>query len=159
VIKQTGTVVNPYLYAGYRYDKETGLYYLQARYYDAKSGRFLTLDPDLGEDEFPLTQNGYSYVNNNPVMKIDPDGHWAKYIFKVVKYLYKRYRFYGPDLKSNGRLFAIVDRQKKKGKKKGGRIFAVDYHEVYKKKGKKKIRIGKRLHFHFGNSKRHWPYR
>ncbi len=80
VVKQTGTVENPYLYAGYRYDKDTGLYYLQARYYNAKVARFLTLDPDLGNENEPLTQNGYNYANNNPVMYIDPDGNYPAVI-------------------------------------------------------------------------------
>ena len=31
--------LNPYLYRGYRYDQETGLYYLESRYYDPETGR------------------------------------------------------------------------------------------------------------------------
>ncbi|MCO1600065.1 RHS repeat-associated core domain-containing protein [Desulfosporosinus nitroreducens] len=34
-----------YTYAGYRYDKETGLYFLNARYYNAGIGRFLLQSP------------------------------------------------------------------------------------------------------------------
>jgi hypothetical protein len=41
-------------------------------------GRFLALDPIAGDDNNPLTQNGYSYVENNPVSKVDPDGKWAQ---------------------------------------------------------------------------------
>ena len=44
LLKETGTVENPYRYAGYRYDKEIGLYYLQSRYYNPETGRFLTRD-------------------------------------------------------------------------------------------------------------------
>lgn len=86
LLNQTGTVTNPYLYAGYRLDKETGLYYLQARYYDSKNGRFLTLDPDSGDIESPLTQNGYAYGDNNPVMNVDPDGYSARRIWYSLKY-------------------------------------------------------------------------
>ncbi|MCM3313308.1 DNRLRE domain-containing protein [Bacillus sp. FSL K6-6483] len=68
---------NPYRYAGYQYDHETGMYYLMARYYEPKHGVFLSLDPDPGDDDDILTQNGYSYANNNPVMLVDPDGHWV----------------------------------------------------------------------------------
>jgi RHS repeat-associated protein len=57
-----------------RYDAITGLYYLQARYYDPDLGHFLTLDPDEGDEEESITQNGYAYANNNPVMLADPDG-------------------------------------------------------------------------------------
>ncbi|RAL21478.1 RHS repeat domain-containing protein [Thermoflavimicrobium daqui] len=77
ITKETGTITNPYRYAGYRYDQETGLYYLQARYYNPDTGRFLTLDPDPGDEDDPKTQNGYNYANNNPVMFVDPDGHWG----------------------------------------------------------------------------------
>ena len=35
---------NPYLYRGYRYDAETGLYYLNSRYYDPQTGRFVNAD-------------------------------------------------------------------------------------------------------------------
>ena len=33
-LKDTVGVINPYRYRGYRYDNETGLYYLQSRYYN-----------------------------------------------------------------------------------------------------------------------------
>lgn len=36
--------LNPFRYRGYYYDSETGLYYLQSRYYDSSVGRFLTAD-------------------------------------------------------------------------------------------------------------------
>ena len=44
LLKETGSVENPYRYAGYRYEGETGLYYLQSRYYNPETGRFLTRD-------------------------------------------------------------------------------------------------------------------
>lgn len=65
---------NPYRYAGYQYDHETGLYYLIARYYQPEHGVFLSLDPNPGDSDDILTQNGYSYVSNNPVKFVDPDG-------------------------------------------------------------------------------------
>nr|WP_244374823.1 RHS repeat-associated core domain-containing protein [Anoxybacillus flavithermus] len=68
---------NPYRYAGYQYDEETGLYYLIARYYHPEHGVFLSLDPDPGDADDILTQNGYAYANNNPVMLVDPDGHFV----------------------------------------------------------------------------------
>ncbi|QHC05906.1 type IV secretion protein Rhs [Anoxybacillus sp. PDR2] len=68
---------NPYRYAGYQYDEETGLYYLIARYYHPTHGVFLSMDPDPGDSDDILTQNGYTYANNNPVMLVDPDGHFV----------------------------------------------------------------------------------
>jgi RHS repeat-associated protein len=67
--------INPYRYAGYRYDNETGLYYLIARYYDPQHGHFISKDPDPGELDDLLSQNGYTYAHNNPMTSIDPDGN------------------------------------------------------------------------------------
>ncbi|MBD8591127.1 RHS repeat-associated core domain-containing protein [Peribacillus simplex] len=63
-LKESGnfTSLVPFRYAGYRYDSETKLYYLQQRYYNSEIGRFLTLDPQLGEKENPITQKSYSYA-------------------------------------------------------------------------------------------------
>ena len=71
---------NPIRYAGYYYDDETKNYYLQARYYNPANGAFLALDPHPGDDDDPLSQNGYTYGDNNPVVKIDPDGNDAMII-------------------------------------------------------------------------------
>ncbi|MED1304751.1 RHS repeat-associated core domain-containing protein, partial [Bacillus pacificus] len=68
---------NPFGYAGYMYDKEIGMYYLIARYYNPDHGVFLSVDPDPGDEDDPVTQNGYTYADNNPVMMTDPDGHKA----------------------------------------------------------------------------------
>lgn len=68
---------NLFGYAGYMYDKESEMYYLIARYYDPEHGVFLSVDPDPGDEDDPVTQNGYTYANNNPVNMVDPDGHKA----------------------------------------------------------------------------------
>jgi RHS repeat-associated protein len=65
---------NPFGYSGYMYDKEIGMYYLIARYYNPLHGVFLSVDPDPGDDDDPLTQNGYSYASNNPIKLYDYDG-------------------------------------------------------------------------------------
>ncbi len=79
IVYQEGSYAdkNPYRYAGYRFDTETGHYYLMARYYDAEAGVFISLDPHAGLEDNLLTQNGYSYANNNPVMMVDPNGQAA----------------------------------------------------------------------------------
>ena len=69
-------VLNPFRYRGYYYDTETELYYLQTRYYDPETGRFITIDGIEYLD--PETINGlnlYAYCGNNPVMNVDPTGH------------------------------------------------------------------------------------
>ena len=68
--------VNPFRYRGYYYDTETGLYFLQTRYYDPEVGRFLNRDSVQYAD--PETINGlnlYAYCLNNPVEYVDPTGH------------------------------------------------------------------------------------
>jgi len=70
----TDTTGNPFAYNGEARD-DTGLDYLRARYYDSQGGTFLTEDSYPGEDTDPLSQNLYSYVQNNPVNYTDPSGH------------------------------------------------------------------------------------
>ena len=70
----TDTTGNPFAYNGEARD-DTGLAYLRARYYDSQGGTFLTEDSYPGEDTDPLSQNRYSYVQNNPVNYTDPSGH------------------------------------------------------------------------------------
>lgn len=78
IVDQTGPFAdaNSYRYASYRYDAESGLYYLNARYYNPEHGRFISPDPKPGQQDDPITQNMYTYARNNPVMLLDPDGQW-----------------------------------------------------------------------------------
>ena len=76
----TGTAhighMNAYRYRGYYYDRETGLYYLNTRYYDPETGRFINRDSVAYADaSFLNGLNLYAYCNNNPVMHIDPNGN------------------------------------------------------------------------------------
>ena len=76
VILETGTPENSITYAGYQYDEETGLYYLNARYYDSATARFLTEDTYRGSYQDPLSLNRYTYCHNNPIAYTDPSGHF-----------------------------------------------------------------------------------
>ncbi|MEB3104081.1 RHS repeat-associated core domain-containing protein, partial [Ferviditalea candida] len=67
--------LNPYRYAGYYWDRKTQYYYLQARYYDPRNGRFLSADTFRGEIGNPLSLHLYAYSLNNPVNYLDPSGH------------------------------------------------------------------------------------
>ncbi|GIN88519.1 hypothetical protein J6TS2_49050 [Heyndrickxia sporothermodurans] len=99
ILKVEGDIAkeNPIRYAGYYYDDETKNYYLQARYYNPVNGAFLALDPYPGDDDDPLSQNGYTYAINNPINFIDPDGHnpiaaWAiRLAVRGITYWGKRY--------------------------------------------------------------------
>jgi RHS repeat-associated protein len=76
--------LNPYRYRSYRYDTETGLYYLNARYYDPSIGRSISADSISYLD--PSSEQGlnlYAYCNNNPVMYLDSTGHFWETIFDV----------------------------------------------------------------------------
>jgi len=75
ILSSTGDVDNSINYAGYQYDDETGLYYLNARMYDPKIARFLQEDSYYGQQEDPLSLNLYTYCANNPVVYWDPSGH------------------------------------------------------------------------------------
>ncbi len=79
VVEETGVCAgdNPYRYAGYTYDTESDLYYLQARYYAPKIARFMSEDTYLGSTADPLSLNLYTYCSNNPLVYFDPTGHDA----------------------------------------------------------------------------------
>ena len=68
---------NEVCYTGGIYDLSTGLYYLNARYYNPEDGRFMTEDSYRGEILKPETGHLYMYCANNPVNYVDPSGHWA----------------------------------------------------------------------------------
>ncbi len=68
---------NPYQYNAEYTDSSTGLQYLRARYYDSSQGRFTAKDTYLGNVEYPLSRNLYTYCYNNPLNYADPSGHFA----------------------------------------------------------------------------------
>ncbi|MFH1454359.1 MAG: RHS repeat-associated core domain-containing protein [Armatimonadota bacterium] len=68
-------VESPIRYAGYYYDEESELYYLQSRYYDPKIGRFTQPDK-IG---YAAGLNLYVYCDNDPVNFVDPEGYKQHY--------------------------------------------------------------------------------
>ncbi len=67
--------LNPFRYRGYVYDEETGLYYLQSRYYDPLSGRFLNADVYCDtQSGSPLSTNMFAYCENNSIRYVDYSG-------------------------------------------------------------------------------------
>ncbi len=63
-----------YAFTGREWDVETGLYYYRARYYDARSGRFLGEDPLRPPKHMWADPSLYPYVGENPTSRIDPSG-------------------------------------------------------------------------------------
>ena len=84
---------NEVCYTGGIYDQSTGLYYLNARYYNPEDGGFLTEDTYRGEINEPETQNLYVYCADNPVNYVDPSGY--KYDKdKAINYAHNHYLNY-----------------------------------------------------------------
>ncbi|NLA77911.1 MAG: RHS repeat-associated core domain-containing protein, partial [Clostridiales bacterium] len=81
-------------YRGYQYDMETGLYYLQSRYYNPEWGWFLNADDTafLSASDGVLSCNLFTYCENNPINAVDhlgtaayyplrsPDGAWRIWV-------------------------------------------------------------------------------
>ena len=61
---------NPLRYRGYVYDRETGLYYLQSRYYNPEWGRFINADGNIGIEEDLVSYNMFAYCKNQPISGI-----------------------------------------------------------------------------------------
>ncbi len=89
-LADTVGVKNPYRYRGYYYDSESGLYYLNSRYYSPEWGRYLNADdpqfiqklveeavskPGKVNGELFIS-NAFAYCGNNPVINSDPSGYW-----------------------------------------------------------------------------------
>jgi RHS repeat-associated protein len=69
VAASTGSVANPFQYAGQYTDTESRLQYLRARYYDPHTNQFLTVDPMADQAGQP-----YGYGGDNPVNATDANG-------------------------------------------------------------------------------------
>jgi RHS repeat-associated protein len=69
-----GTSPNGPGYTGHVNDPETNLVYMQARYYDSASGRFLSIDPNPPSAGATFAFNRYAYASNNPIGNTDPNG-------------------------------------------------------------------------------------
>ena len=73
--------LNPLRYRGYVYDDETGLYYLQSRYYDPVTCRFINADLYFEtKSGTPLSTNMFAYCENNAINKFDGNGKGAYWI-------------------------------------------------------------------------------
>ena len=72
-------IINSIRYRGYYYDNESGLYYLQSRYYDPTTGRFINADKFeyLGASDKVKNYNLFAYCDNNSIIKLDVNGNIA----------------------------------------------------------------------------------
>ena len=75
----TVSSLNPFGYRSYYYDSDTGLYYLQSRYYDPQVRRFINADDYdtlFCSPEGLTDKNLFAYCDNNPVARQDVDGEF-----------------------------------------------------------------------------------
>jgi len=94
VLSVTGTkadtlgAANPLRYRGYLYDSETGLYYLQSRYYNPAWGRFINADTtsvlSASPDSATWDKNLFAYCDNNPVSRKDDGGQFWNFVIGGV---------------------------------------------------------------------------
>jgi len=73
-------ILNPLRYRGYVYDTETGFYYLQSRYYDPTTCRFVNADGYVSTGQGMNGNNMFSYCNNNPVNCSDSSGQFWGFV-------------------------------------------------------------------------------
>jgi RHS repeat-associated protein len=72
-------------FTGQKLDRDTGLMYYSARYYDSGLGMFISPDPLVPSPGDPLSLNRYSYVRNQPLRYTDPIGMFSE--DEIMKYL------------------------------------------------------------------------
>lgn len=77
IVSQQENLPQPFKYSGEMMDDKVGLQYLRARWYDPSMGRFVGEDSYEGQIDNPLSQNRFTYVSNNPLVFVDPSGHWC----------------------------------------------------------------------------------
>ena len=102
--------INPFRYRGYYYDAEIGMYYLQNRYYNPTTGRFISGDDVALVESVSVrhSHNLYCYCCNNPVNDWDLSGYlsvraiakfilwgifglFVQYVSDLIEYLYRKY--------------------------------------------------------------------
>ena len=76
--------VNPLRYRGYYYDTETGLYYLQSRYYNPEVSRFISSDEVTSTGQGILGTNMFAYCLNNPSCVGDTEGKFGNWLIGGV---------------------------------------------------------------------------
>ena len=79
-----GDQLQPFGYTGYQLETTSGLYFAQARRYDAGVGRFVSEDKIPGFTTRPHTMNRYSYCWNQPMEHVDLNGRFPWLIIPIV---------------------------------------------------------------------------
>ena len=95
--------INPFRYRSYYFDTETGLYYLQSRYYDPNLGRFLNGDElkMVGVGTPSIGSNLYQYCENEPVGEKDIAGYVAQFVAMAIGAVFGLFVQYAIDVVCN----------------------------------------------------------
>ncbi len=99
----SGPETFPFGFQGREWDDLVGLGYFRARYYDPRTGRFLSPDP-----EFPF---GYAFADNSPLTASDPSGRSVLTEYAcLAKWAVDRIKIFKPRLEATAALYeAIAD--------------------------------------------------
>jgi len=92
-----GTTPTTYHFTGQREESTIGLYFYNARWYDAALGRFVQADTIVSDPGNPQSLNRYTYVYDNPVKYTDPTGmftekelvDWGAYTYSELERLWR----------------------------------------------------------------------
>ncbi|MBZ0112918.1 MAG: RHS repeat-associated core domain-containing protein [Thermoanaerobaculia bacterium] len=80
LLEHVGDDENAYLFAGEPLDPNSGFYYNRARWMDPGVGRFVSVDPWMGDALDPESLHRYLYASSSPTMNIDPTGAFSSTI-------------------------------------------------------------------------------
>lgn len=108
--------LQPFGYTGYQMETAGGLYFAQARRYDARTGRFVSEDRIKGNAYIPMSINAYLYCRNQPLKYVDPSGNDCYYFYlpewedEAINDQIELSQFYGLDV-SEVHLIKVTDNE------------------------------------------------
>ena len=80
-----GNIIQPFAFTGYQEDDISGLKFAQARFYNAKAGRFQSEDLVKGFTNIPFTLNQYNYCFGCPIGFVDRNGQFLDWVVDKAK--------------------------------------------------------------------------
>jgi RHS repeat-associated protein len=84
IVNDPAADTNRQFFTGKPFDKDIGLSYMGARYYDPAVGRFMGVDAAGFSEGNVHSFNRFAYANNNPYRFVDPDGDSASEVLEAA---------------------------------------------------------------------------